>query len=161
MKSGRPPGWALDPASLSSVVVEVRELDQKRGRLTLSPRCLAALTWVPATGKLLCLLVMEEPGRVRVLPWEPHGLKVVERRRAAAESEEYETILRLDDHYLRSTIVAGRLVLPELAVTHLQPRRTRSATFYVIAVADGLEIWSVAYRNGRRQTWPDDFEDLP
>lgn len=159
MKTGRPPAWALDQADGAGGAIEVRPVDS-RGRFTLPARILSLLPWAETTENCTCLLVLDAPGLVRVMPWEPFGPKIIEERRKAIQLSDQESVLRLDDRYLRTSIVMSRVGLPDLAIAHLDSGRAVS-TIYLVVTTSELQIWSVSYRNRNRTRLGAHFDELP
>src|SRR5574342_1081473 len=74
----RPPGWLLSGAETALVRQDEVQLDA-RGRIQLPRRVLDPLGW--AWGRRVeCLSILEERGRVRLLPWAEASPPVMERR---------------------------------------------------------------------------------
>jgi hypothetical protein len=159
MKTGRPPAWVLDPSSPGPVLQEAR-LVQSRGRVSVPARLLAGLPGVNDSSGGEFLLVLEEPGRVRLLPWAPHGEEALERRRGIAGGDvkaagTLEALRAWDDKYRRLRIDGGRIDLPLAVVAHLDSR-FRIHGVHLVRYPGTLEIWSAAYRNRRLR----DMEEL-
>ncbi len=163
MKKGRPPAWTLDSDYPGPACMDVRRVDE-RGRLTIPGRLLDRLDWFQTGQGAECLLALTRPGRARLLPWVPHGEKVIERRRDLLADSNVDTadLLRsVEDRYLRVTIDSqGRLALPPLAIVHLQGTLDMRVA-YVIRYPAEFELWSVEFRNNELMSRSEELEDLP
>jgi hypothetical protein len=142
----------LDPSNPGPVLQEAR-LVQSRRRFSVPARLLAGLPGIDDSSSGRFLLVLEEPGRLRLLPWSPDGEEALERRRriAAGDVEAAGTLDALrawDDRYRRLRIDGGRIDLPLAVVAHLDSR-FRVYGVHVVRYPNGLEIWSAAYRTRR------------
>ena len=163
-RAGRPPASLLDPDTPAPVAQDVREVDA-RGRLTIPARLVQGLSWIEAAGGASCLLVLDDPGRIAVLPWEKYRDDVLARRRMllqdASNEESQEALLLLEDRYRRVRLEAsGRITLPAAASIHLlnDPADRRA---FIVRLGDHIELWSVLYRHAKLRARSDLFEGLP
>jgi hypothetical protein len=95
--------------------------------------------------------VLEEPGRVRVLPWTA-AASVLERRSQLLESEigadELDQLQQLEDRYFRVPAEPiRRLTFHKSTLMHLGVREAEDVV--VVRLPDSLEIWSPSYRELR------------
>jgi DNA-binding transcriptional regulator/RsmH inhibitor MraZ len=144
---GRPEEWRVDPDS--PIRKHVLQVD-RRGRITLG------VGLVEDVGREL-LGVLNVPGRVRLLPWKPHGEQVRRRSAMLANSlaENVEALQDLHSVYERVTVDSqGRFVLPPGARLHLG---VAHGPVIVWQLPKAIELWSPAFRDGRL---PEDVDDL-
>lgn len=164
-KRGRPPGWMLDHDQPGPVHREALWIDA-RGRMTIPAVARERTSWLADGGQKLTLFVCEDPGRIKILPWDPYGHRVFQRRRELLTleptSEVLEAILEIEDRYLRQSIeTGGRVNLSEMALTHLEIRADLPTYAILVCISDVVEIWSVTYRRNRRKATLDILDDLP
>ena len=164
-KRGRPPGWLLDPDQPGPVHREALWIDA-RGRMTLPAVARERTSWLADGGQKLTLFVCEDRGRGKLLPWDPYGQRVLDRRQdllsAPQTSEVIEQILEFEDRYLKQSIESkGRVNLSEMALTHLEIRESLPTYVIIISHSDIIEIWTNIYRSARKVRELHIFEDLP
>lgn len=162
---GRPPGWFLDPNQPGPIYREVLAIDD-RGRTTIPARARDRISWLRDDEQKLALIVCEEPGRVRFLPWDPYGQRVIKCRQELLKLERtpevIEEILEMEDRYIRQSIETnGRVNLSEMALTHLDIISILPNQAILVCLVDIVEIWTNSYRRRRRKTALDTFADLP
>jgi hypothetical protein len=146
VKSGRPPGWLLDPSSACPVDQDLAAVDS-RGRLTISARLLNGIPWVGNKGKSECLLQLEEPGRLSLAGWDETHAEILAVRAQLVASAELRTLRRFEDRHRRVQLDAGRqlqlpqIIIVDLGITHEQ------RYIYVVRLGTALELWSLKYRD--------------
>lgn len=113
-------------------------------------------------------MVFVEPGRIRLLPWDPHG-RLVESRFAeiaqnGPDNDALETLRLIQDRYSDLMIdEEHRPYLGDAALTHLGltlDRGTKS-TVYIVIYPESLEILSVDYRDRKNLIGSEGLDDLP
>lgn len=152
----RPPPWQLAPAG---VLIELMEA-KTRGRLTVSARASSGLPWLAAGVELLG--VLEEPGRVRLLPWEESApvRARLEELASATGAEVEDELLLLHDRYQRLALDQdARLDLPAHVASHLQ--LAEPAVLFLARHREQVELWGTAYREARLSRAARSFPDLP
>jgi bifunctional DNA-binding transcriptional regulator/antitoxin component of YhaV-PrlF toxin-antitoxin module len=123
---------------------EVRAVDD-RGRITLPAESAKRFG-----GQVL--LVLGEPGRLRLLPWDPHGIAVALRRddlRSKDPTDEriLEALRQIEDRYQHQPLEKEARFTPSSNVRlHLG---FEFGDYYLWRYPDALEVWSLAYRNAR------------
>ena len=166
VKTGRFPQWYLDPENPGPVHQETVWVD-KRGRLTLPGRVRNRLSWLKEGEPAVSLLILDELGRAQLLPWEPFGKKVIQRRRELLSRDQrapeiQEALLGIANRYLKQSIEPkGRVTLSNPALVHLGIQKNLPLSIYVVCHQDRLELWSVDYRNSRPEIMSEDLSDLP
>jgi hypothetical protein len=162
--AGRPSGESLDPDLPGPVAQEVVELDP-RGRVLLSPRIIAEISWL-AKGEVLSLAVLDRPKVVRLLSFDRHGTSVLARRRFLISVVEtrpgaLEALARLEDRYHRVRIPQDRRVtLSNLLLAHLGIQ-AGAALLYVERLLDEIHIISPEGRSQMIALADEQLADLP
>lgn len=160
---------ALDPDHPAPLAQQVVEIDQ-RGRLRIPASFVEATSWLSAKGALgEALMVLDEPGRIVLLPWETEGARVVKRRLELIELAEHddgaaEDLRLLEDRYKRLQIPKKdlRLTLTDEIMAHLGIMPTKAkAIAYVLRTRDRIEIWSAKYRDDRLPSHESALHNLP
>ncbi len=165
MANGRPSGTRLDPEHPDPVLVEVCEIDE-RGRVRLPPRITSGVEWFEGR-KFDCLMVLDEPGRVILLPWKPYGDEVVEKRREIIEelskdSTEREFLSALTCRYHRISIPSdSRPYVGSFVLLHLGFPEGISSRAYLIQFPDSIEIVSREFYLKACRKFLSQFPDLP
>lgn len=159
MPSGRSPGLELDPAFPVPVRNHVAQLES-RGRLYLPPWLCREAPWLTPEGRSLA--VFDEPGLIRLLPWEPDGEAVVIRRRELAAAGNLEAISALQDRYRSIQVPAdSRPVLGDAALVHLGLTELRRPYVYIVRFTASVKLMSPRYRNRELARLRPVFESLP
>lgn len=132
----------------------MRRLDD-RGRICLPPE---------AVNGEQVLAVLDAPGRVRLLPWKPHGEAVARRRDELLAIEPktpaiFEALRQVEDRYQLISLEKEPRFTPSPNISlHLS---LAGDDFYLWRYPDRLEVWSPAYRNARLLEVAPEVEDLP
>jgi hypothetical protein len=169
MPRSRNPTWLIDPERQTPGMTDLVQFTTQQ-RINLPARLLKGLEWLEkpeATGEILALMKLDEPGRLSLLSWRLHSPAVLQRRqelveRAEDEQEALEALILLDDRYFRIQIErTGRLLLPLPALAHLYGEGAFYHPLYVVRARDRIELWSQTYRNQRISVSSHLLEDLP
>ena len=169
MSKTKPSGWPIVPPEDATVWIEVAQVDGQR-RLNLLPRWTARFQWLRATKTTHAdvLLVFSEPGKIKLLPWSPHGEKVLGRYHELSQAEQtaatLEALRLIQDKYGRLLIDdEHRPYLGDAALTHLGCPLDRGvkSTVYVTLYPDCLVIMSTDLRNAALLQGIDLLDDLP
>lgn len=157
MAETAPSGRPIVPLADASVFQEVAQIDAYR-RLNFLPRWTSRYDWLKdlKTKPVEVLLVMREPGVVRLLPWSPEGERVQRLYEEIAAREEaddqLESLRLIQDGYGRLLIDAEhRPYLGDAALAHLGlplERGTRSSV-YVVLYPRCILIMSQSVRNAK------------
>jgi hypothetical protein len=157
MAETAPSGRPLVPPAEAPVFQEVAQVDAYR-RLNFLPRWTSRYDWLKhlKTKPVEVLLIMREPGIVRLLPWLPEGerlQRLYEEVAAQEEAEDQLESLRLiQDGYGRLLIDAEhRPYLGDAALAHLGlplERGIRSSV-YVVLYPRWISIMSQELRNAK------------
>lgn len=113
------------------------------------------------------LAVLDEPERVKLLPWNSSVERVLQRRRvligkAEGDPEVLESLRLIEDRYKRIRIpVTGRPNLPPEVVLHLGLKPSLTGWVYLWRVRDALELNSINYRFEHLDTESEALIDLP
>lgn len=160
---------ALDPDHPAPLAQQAAEIDE-RGRLRIPASFIEATIWLSAKGASgEALMVLDEPGRIILLPWETEGARVVKRRLELIDLAEHddsasEDLRLLEDRYKRLQIHKKDLrpTLTNEIKAHLGivPFKAE-AVVYVLRTKNGLEIWSAKYRDDRLSSREGALYDLP
>ncbi|WP_315751871.1 MULTISPECIES: hypothetical protein [unclassified Bradyrhizobium] len=152
-----PSGRPLVPLPGAAVFQELAHIDPHR-RLNLLPRWTARFDWLkPNKGNPAeLLMVLREPGFVRLLPWTPCGEQVRIRYEELAADEgsddNLEAMRLLQDSYGRLQVdTEHRPYLGDAALAHLGislERGVRSPV-YVVVYPNSLGLLSVEAREFR------------
>jgi hypothetical protein len=164
----RPSGLPLVPDSDALVTQEIAEIDGK-GRFHLLPRWTKRTNWppFPAAGNFEALMVLTEPGRLSLMPWEPEGSRAMERYRQLSASEDgpdLEALRILQDRYRRLVVPNERRpYLGDAALQHLglPTRRGRPSNVYVAILPDRIDLLGPSYRDGRNEEGHPSLDGLP
>ena len=165
MTAGRPKGAKLDPENPNPVIVEVCEFDE-RGRVRFPPRITSGIEWFQK-GAFNCLMVLDIPGRVVLLPWKPFGEQVIEKRRElieefSADSTLRDALISLEYRYHRLPIpVDSRPYVGSLALFHLDLPEGIPSRAHLIRFPEGLEFISSSCRREMSRKFLHQFPDLP
>src|SRR5438105_15747909 len=103
MAKTRPSGTPIVSGPEALVRQEIASVDE-RGRLNLLLRWQEAAGWKRPAGPWTLLVVLEDDGVIALLPWEPHGARVVERYSEWKDAADMEALRRLQDRYKRGEI---------------------------------------------------------
>lgn len=168
MAETRPSGRPLVPDAEALVSQEIAEVDG-RGRIHILPRWTKRTIWPPfsPSADFEVLLVLKEPGRLRMIPWEPVGPQILARFRALEEMEDgpdLEALRLLQDRYVRMAIPRERRpYLGSAALQHLglPTRRGSPTNVYVVVMRERIDIIGPAYRDRRQQEGHPALDDLP
>lgn len=165
MNAGRPKGTKIDPENQSPVAVEVCEIDE-RGRVRFPPRITSGIEWFEK-GAFDCLMVLDVPGRVIVLPWNPFGEEVIKKRNELIEEFPENSTLRdalisLEYRYHRLPIpVDSRPYVGSLALFHLDLPEGLPSRAYLVRSPERLELLSSSCRREMSQKFLHQFPELP
>jgi hypothetical protein len=112
------------------------------------------VAWLAKSGANIGLAVLERPGLLRILSFEPHGLAVLDRRRRLIEDVNIdpaaaEALAALEDRYHRIRIPADRRIsLSSLLTAHLGVE-PGAALLYVERFLEEIQLLSLAMRERR------------
>jgi hypothetical protein len=157
MSETHPSGHPLVANEIGPVFQEVAEIDTYR-RINLLKRWTRRLDWLAAidTGAAEVLMVLSEPGLLKLMPWKPEGprlLKLYEEISNDPELEEnLETARLIRDKYERLVIDREhRPYLGDSALAHLgiPTERGIKSTIYVAVYPQYIAIMSREYRNNK------------
>jgi DNA-binding transcriptional regulator/RsmH inhibitor MraZ len=154
-KSGPAP-WQV---AASGAVLELLEA-KSRGRFTFPARATAGLAWLTPGAEALG--VVEEHGRVRLLPWLAADSVRAKSDAlvASSEADADDQLLLLHDRYLRLHLdLDARIDLPPALADHLEV--STPPIIYFARVRERVELWSRAYREQRLVLAAYTFRDLP
>ena len=163
MPSGRPSATSLDPADPGPVQQAV--VTGTQHRLGLPARLTDGLAWFAPHSHVL--LVLEEPGRGRILQWETHAPSILAERTtllAAATETAYARVRLLEDRYQRLHVSSeSRITLLDVALVHFDLPLDKKAQLTAIAVRypTWVELLSVKRRNDMIESAHEEFIDLP
>lgn len=162
---------ALDPDHQAPITQEVADIDERR-RLRFPASFVTAVSWL--SGKEAskeALMVLDEPGRIVLLPWEIEGARIVKRRLELIEMAEHddsalEDLRLLEDRYKRIQKLSKkdlRLTLTDEIMFHLgiMPTKKVKAYVYILRIKDRLEIWSAKYRDDQLLSHDNALPELP
>jgi len=160
-------GILLDPGIQGPVDQDVAEIDQ-RGRLQIPSRLISSITWLKKRETSSdALVILDEPGRIRLLSWENESTPILTRRKQLIEnsgesSEAVEALRLLEDRYKHLIIPKdSRPTLSKEITMHLGIPDDAKAQIYIVRVFEALEILSPQYRNGYRKTISEYLSNLP
>lgn len=165
-KTGRPPAWLVGEGDLRLPIVEPAVVGQ-RLRLTLPLYGRLAVSWLSNDKATEVLLVLEQLGRITILPRSPHADPILQRiaelgAQEPLSAEEREEIIQLRSRYFLARIDrGGRFVLPPLAAAHLQLSASKGAQVFVAFFDEVIEIWTQTYRLERMAAFTDEGGTLP
>lgn len=163
-----PSGRPLAPLTEARVFQEIAHIDAHR-RINLLPRWTARFDWMRPTASkgAELLMVMREPGFVRLLPWIPQGVRVADRFAEVSvlesSSENLEEMRLLQDSFGRLVLdVEHRPYLGDAALAHLGVPlgRGERSPVYVVIYPESVGIMSIAERQRRAGT-ARTLDDLP
>lgn len=152
-----PSGRPLVPLPEAVVFQELAHIDPHR-RLNLLPRWSVRFDWLKPTkgNPAELLMVLREPGFIRLLPWIPWGEQVVHRYQELAADEgpddRLEALRLLQDTYGRLQVDAEhRPYLGDAALAHLGVSLERGvrSPVYVVVYPNCLGLLSVEAREFR------------
>jgi hypothetical protein len=159
MASGRTPGNEIDPALPLPVRLHTAEI-ASRGRIYFPPWLITNLDWLKADVRVL--VVFDEPGLIRLLPWSPNGEAVVARRGELADSGDLEAIALLQDRYRAVTIPSDfRPIFGDSAIVHLGLMELNRPHVYLSRVDNQFRIMSPRFRNRELARIRSAFASLP
>jgi hypothetical protein len=165
MANTRPSGVPIVEAASLIVAQEVGVID-RRGRFTLRPRWFEKITWWVGS-PLDVLMVLDEPGVVRLRDWQTDGVNVVARYEELVDRRDDEALsaLRLlADRYQRLHFsIENRAHLGEAALVHLglPLDREANAVVHVAIYPDHIAVLSPSYRNAALLRGSPLLDDLP
>lgn len=144
------------PGAAYVALVDAQPSSDAAGPLVHIPRrgrdCVA---WLTADAGMDALVELAEPGRIRLLPWQPFGDRVVERRRElsqADEGPEVEELVFLTERFRRVRIEkSGRFPLHDREALHLGLGPSTGWLALLICTRRRLEFWSEGFRQQWRQ----------
>ena len=161
MSIGRPPSWLIGG---TAVFVDTRDLDA-RGRVTLPPHSHKELPWLtPGTP---VLGVLEDHGRIRLLPWSEATLvmqRIEELKNALGTGENAvaDELLLLQDRYCRLSVEPMmRVQLPQTVVLHLVVDFELPTAVFIARYPNHIELWGWGYRERRLERAARESGDLP
>lgn len=168
MADTRPSGLPIVPDAEALITQELSEIDS-RGRLHMLPRWTRRMSWLsaPTAEAVLALMILDEPGRLSIVGWEPFGPKIVDRYRELAAVDvgrDNEALRVLLDRYHRLSVPSDRRPsLGDAALQHLGLPTTRgvSSNVYVVVSDDQVTVLAPAYRNSRNEQGHGVLEGLP
>lgn len=152
-----PSGRPLVPLPEAPVFQELAHIDPHR-RLNLLPRWTLRFDWLKPTknNPSELLMVLREPGFVRLLPWTPWGeqvrLRYEELAAADASDDCLEAMRLLQDSYGRLQVDAEhRPYLGDAALAHLGVSLERGvrSPVYVVVYPNSLGLLSAGAREFR------------
>jgi hypothetical protein len=155
----RPPETWVDPDGPGAAYVEL--LDVRPGKKSST----RPLVVIPVKGRACAawlkmgatvLVEIADPGRVRLLPWQPFGEAVVKRRRElaqGADEEERNELILLTERFRRVHIEKnGRFPLQEREQFHLGLGSDTGWMVLVICTAEAIELWNEQFRRHWRES---------
>jgi hypothetical protein len=165
MANTRPSGVPIVEAASLIIAHEVGVID-RRGRFPLRPRWIERIAWW-SDSPLDVLMVLDEPGVVRLMDWQTDGLRVVaryEQLRSRRDDEALVALRLLADRYQKLRFDAenrGHISEPALAHLGLPLDREANATVYVAIYPDHIAVLSPSYRNAALLRGSPLLDDLP
>jgi hypothetical protein len=155
----RPPVTWVDPEGPGAVYIELidaQPLDDASGPRVYIPRpgrdC---VSWLKARSEVDALVELAEPGRIRLLPWQPFGDRVIKRRRELtqdAEESEIEELIFLTERFRRVHIEkSGRFPFHDRELLHLGLGPTTGWLTLIICTPQRLEFWNEEFRKQWRE----------
>lgn len=167
MPAGRPQGRSLDPDLKSPVVQGVMEIDA-RGRGGFPSHLLSQLTWFSLPRKATqALAVLSEPGFAMIEPWDPGGVKVLERRAEFIQAGRNDPVAlqvlrKLENRYKRMEILAdNRVTFPPEMILHLDMPDVGGGKLFLFVAEDRIELMAKSYRERLFNIDDSAFDDLP
>lgn len=155
MAHTHPSGRPIVPNESAPVFQEVAEVDTY-SRFNLLPRWTSHIPWMNEIKQndFEVLMVLSEPGKIKLLSWEPDGPRLVrlysDLSQNDSSEETLETLRLVQDRYGRLLIdKEHRPYLGDAALAHLglPLHRGIKSTVYVAVYSQYIAIMSPEYRN--------------
>lgn len=113
-------------------------------------------------------MILVEPGKIKLAPWEPNGPRIESRYEEIAQNaldeSSLETLRLIQDRYVPLSIdEEHRPYLGDAALAHLglPLERGIKSTVYVVVYPESLAILSTDYRDKMNLLGSNDLDDLP
>jgi hypothetical protein len=125
-------------------------------RIVIPAEGRASAGWLQERSNKTVLVEFAEPGRICMLPWEPYGRAVVERRNELAQSPDegnLEERIQLTERYRTISVEeGGRFPLHDRERFHLGLSGNDPGSMLVICMSDRIELWTEEFRLRWRET---------
>jgi hypothetical protein len=140
-------------------LVEVRVSGETTGpRIQIPAQGRNCVEWLKAGAPCDALIEISEPGRIRLLPWAPHGEAVVARRRELAREpydEQLNELLSLTERFRRIHVEKnGRFPVHDRELFHLGLNPATTGTTLLICLPGHVELWNEDFRRRWREQHP-------
>jgi hypothetical protein len=166
----RPPETWVDPQGPGTVYVELIDVqpahDAAGPRVHIPRPGRDCVAWLKGGSGVDALVELAEPGRIRLLPWQPFGDRLIERRRELsqnAEASDIEELVFLTERFRRVHIErGGRLPFHDRELVHLGLGPSTGWLTLLLCMPQRVEFWNEEFRRQWRQRtrhrppWEDD-----